>query len=115
MKLMTLEPDPSYGGGSEAMALAISHQLAARGHNIFLLHENEGSMLPAYREFATGVFQSNLPGFSLRAPLSTIACAVRIGQLARKHGIDAIFSAHLGYLRIGALVRGLYGIPFCFH
>jgi mannosyltransferase len=115
MKVMTLEPDPAYGGGSEAMALAISRELAARGHHIFLLHEVQGSMLPAYCEFVSGVFQRKLPGFSLRAPVETIACAIRIGRLARKQGIDAIFSAHLGYLRIGALVRRLYGIPFCFH
>jgi len=115
MKLMTLETDPSYGGGSEAMALAISRELAARGHDVFLLHECNGTMLPAYREFVAGSFQLKLPGFALRAPVSTIRCAMRIGALARKQGIDAVLSSHLGYLRIAALVRVLYGVPFCFH
>jgi mannosyltransferase len=31
------------------------------------------------------------------------------------HRIDVAFSSHLGFLRIGALVRSLYRIPFCFH
>lgn len=112
---MILEPNPSYGGGSEAMTLTISRGLAEHGHKVCLLHEIEGSMLPAYREFATEIFQMHLPGFSLHAPLSSLSCALRIGRLAQKHRVNAVLSGHLGFIRMGALVRGLYGIPFCFH
>jgi glycosyltransferase involved in cell wall biosynthesis len=115
MKLMILEPAPNFGGGSEAVSLDLGRELAKRGHKIVLLHEIEGSMLPAYREFVVEVCQLNLPGFSLRAPLRTLGCAVRIGHLARRIGIDGIFSSHLGYVRIGALIRCLFGVPFCFH
>src|SRR6266404_955288 len=112
MRLMTLEPNPSYGGGSEAMSFALSRELAERGHEIFLLHEFDGSMVTAYREFVAGVFRLSLPGFSIRAPLSTLACVARIGRLARTHKISAVLSSHLGFIRIGALVRSVYGIPF---
>ena len=115
MKLMILEPAPNFGGGSEAVSLDLGRELAKRGHKIVLLHEIEGSMLPAYREFVVEVCQLNLPGFSLRAPLRTLDCAVRIGHLARRIGIDGIFSSHLGYVRIGALIRCIFGVPFCFH
>jgi glycosyltransferase involved in cell wall biosynthesis len=115
MRLMALEPNPSYGGGSEKMILALSRELALRGHKVFLLHELEGSMLPNYLEFVSGTFRLSLPGFSLRAPLLTFHCAARIARLAYMHGINVILSSHLGLIRIAALVRGFYGIPFCFH
>jgi glycosyltransferase involved in cell wall biosynthesis len=115
MKLMTLEPDPSYGGGSEALSLALSRELARCGHSVHLVCEREGSMLPSYREFAAGIFRVGLPGFSRRAPASTIACAWRIGSLARKIGIDVVLCSHLGFLPIAALVRSLFDVRFCFH
>src|SRR5262245_46329384 len=115
MNLIILEPTPNFGGGSETVSLELGRQLARRGHQIILLHDNEGSMLPAYREFVAEVYQRSLPGFSLRAPLRTLACAMRIGRLARQLAIDGIFTSHIGYIRIGALIRSLLGIPFCVH
>jgi glycosyltransferase involved in cell wall biosynthesis len=115
MKIMILEPNPSYGGGCEAMSLAIGRQLVERGHEVCLLHELNGSMLAAYEEFITEKIQMHLPCFALRAPLSTLSCAMRIGRCAHTRGVDAVLSSHLGYIRSGALVRGLYGVPFCFH
>jgi glycosyltransferase involved in cell wall biosynthesis len=115
MRLITLETDPSYGGGSEAMAMALSCELSQRGHEVFLLHEANGSMVRAYREFAARTFQLSLPGFSFRAPLLTYHCVVEIGRLARRQGIDVILSSHLGFIRAAALMRAFYGIPACFH
>jgi glycosyltransferase involved in cell wall biosynthesis len=115
MKLMVLEPNPIYGGGSEGMALAISRELAARGHDIYLLHDVAGSMLPAYQEFATGVYRLSLSRFELRAPFATLRSVSRIGDLVRKLGIDVIFCSHPGYIQMAAFLRFIYGIPFCFH
>jgi glycosyltransferase involved in cell wall biosynthesis len=115
MKLLVLEPDPSHGGGSEAVTLSLSRELAQRGHQVILLHETQGSMLPDYGEFAAEIVRRPLPGFALRAPWRTLACVARIGSLARRLGIDAVVSSHLGFIRHGALVRAVYGIPFLFH
>jgi glycosyltransferase involved in cell wall biosynthesis len=115
MRLLMLEPDPSFGGGSEAVMLSLARELARRGHQIVLLHARDGSMLDDYREFASELVQQPLPGFALRAPLRTLACVWRIGRLARRLKIDAIVSSHLGFIRHAALVRRGFGIPACFH
>lgn len=115
MKLLVLEPDPSHGGGSEAVVLSLSRELAKRGHSIFLLHEMEGSMLAEYRDFSAETLRRALPGFAMRSPLRTLACVVRIGLVARRLGVDAIVSSHLGFIRHCALVRTFSGIPSCFH
>jgi glycosyltransferase involved in cell wall biosynthesis len=115
MRLMVLECNPSFGGGSEAIMLSLAQGLAARGHNICLLHDNEGSMLPLYRQFAAAVFQLRIASYSRQAPLSTVLSVARIGRLARKQRIDAIVSANLDAIFIGALLTGLYHIPCCLH
>lgn len=115
MDLLVLEPDPSFGGGSEAVMLSLARELAARGHRIVLLHEREGSMLADYRALGAELVQASLPGFSLRAPLRTIAGVLRIGRLARAARADAMVTSHLGYIRHAALIRPLFGIPTCFH
>lgn len=115
MKLLVLEPDPSHGGGSEAVILSLSRELSMRGHEVCLLHDAHGSMLPDYREFIAEEVEDRLPGFSFRAPLRTLACVARIAGHARRLGVGAIVSSHLGFIRHCALVRAMTGIPACFH
>jgi glycosyltransferase involved in cell wall biosynthesis len=115
MRLLVLEPDPSFGGGSEAVVLSLARELAGRGHGIVLLHERDGSMLDDYRAFAADTVQAALPGFALRAPLRTLGCVLRIGRIARATGADAILSSHLGFLQHAALLRRLAGVRACFH
>lgn len=115
MKLLILEPDPSHGGGSEAVMLSLSRELANRGHAICLLHDTDGTMLPDYRALAAQAIRRRLPGFSFRAPLRTLLCVARIAVAARRVGADAIVSSHLGFIRHCALVRAMTGIPACFH
>lgn len=95
--------------------LSLSRELAGRGHEVFLLHEEEGSMLADYAAFSAGLLQTRLPGFAMRAPLRTLAGIVKLGNLARGLGIDVVLSSHRGYIRHAALVRLLHGIPSCFH
>lgn len=115
MRLLILEPDPRHGGGSEAVMLSLGRELAGRGHDVALLHETSGSMLADYRGFCRDVVRRPLPGFALRHPWQTLGCVRTIGRVARELDIDAVLSSHLGFLRHAALVRRVYGIPFCFH
>lgn len=115
MKLLILEPDPSFGGGSEAVMLSLSQELAARGHRIVLLHEKAGTMLADYRACTEEQVQARLPGFAVRAPLRTIASVLRVGRVARSHDVDAIVSSHLGFIQHAAVIRRLFGVPSCFH
>lgn len=115
LRVLVLEPDPSYGGGSEAVILSLSRELAGRGHALSLLHETEGSMLAAYREFSSQIVRAPLPGFALRSPLRTLACVARIGRVARALRADVVLSSHLGFTRHAALLSVSGGVPFCFH
>ncbi|CAN5213933.1 hypothetical protein BH11PSE14_BH11PSE14_02760 [soil metagenome] len=115
MNLLIIEPDPSFGGGSEAVVLALARELVDRGHRIVLLHEHAGTMLADYRAFGTELVEASLPGFSLRAPLRTFACVLGIARVARANHVDAILSSHLGFIQHAALLRRLFGIHACFH
>ena len=115
MRLLILEPDPRHGGGSEAVMLSLGRELAGRGHDLALLHETSGSMLADYQGFCRDVVRRPLPGFALRQPRQTLGCVRTIGRVARELDINAVLSSHLGFLRHAALVRRVYGIPFCFH
>ncbi|MDQ3206482.1 MAG: glycosyltransferase family 4 protein [Pseudomonadota bacterium] len=115
MRLLILEPDPRHGGGSEAVMLSLGRELAGRGHEINLLHETSGSMLAHYQAFCRTVVRKPLPGFAMRQPHRTLGCVRTISRLARELDVDAVLSSHLGFLRHAALVRRVYGVPFCFH
>jgi glycosyltransferase involved in cell wall biosynthesis len=115
MRVLVLEPHPNHGGGSEAVSLDLSAELSRRGHEIVLLHDSEGTMLPRYRAFASAVVRRRLPGFARRAPLRTLASVTRLGAAARAARADVILSSHLGFIRHAALVRLAFGVPACFH
>ncbi len=115
MRIMFLEPKPDHGGGLEQVSLATAQYLAMRGHTIFLLHDSDGSMLPAYTNIVAKRFQIPLPGFARRRPVATFTAIRNIGYLARNHQIDLIFSSHLGSIPVAGCVSALYGTPFCFH
>jgi glycosyltransferase involved in cell wall biosynthesis len=115
VRIMVIEPDPSFGGGSEAMSLAVAQGLAWRDHELLLVHEWQGSMLPVYDAFVTKRFQFSLPGFPRRRPHRAAECIIRIGRLAQSESINAIISSHLGFIEVAAWVSAMYGIPWCFH
>ena len=115
LRLLVLEPDPSHGGGSEAVILSLARGLAARGHAVGLLHESQGSMLPDYSAFVVEQVRIRLPGFSFRAPFATAGAVLGIARAAVRFRADAILSSHLGFLRHCALVRTFTRIPSCFH
>lgn len=115
MKLLFVEPNPSYGGGSERVCLDLARWLAGRGHAIALLHDADGSMLPAYAAFGTQTRQMPLRPFGWRTLGASLRRARRIGCLARKLGVNVIVSSELHYLRLLALASRFSGVPVVFH
>jgi glycosyltransferase involved in cell wall biosynthesis len=112
---MVLEPAPNYGGGCEQVSLSLSQFLAKREHQIFLLHEAEGTMLSAYDSIVSRRFSASLPGFSRRRPYATLTSILQIGRLIREHQIEVLFSSHLGFIPVGAGLFSIFGTPTCFH
>ena len=115
MKLLFVEPNPSYGGGSERVCLDLARWLAGRGHAIALLHDADGSMLPAYAAFGTHTRQMALRPFGWRTFGSSLLRARRIGRLARSLGAEVIVASDVHYLRLLALASRFSGVPVAFH
>lgn len=115
MRVIVLEPDPSHGGGSEAVVLSVARGLASRGHEIVLLHDAHGSMMPAYQAFAVETLQRPLPGFARRSPIRTARGMATFVSAVRRSRAQAVVSSHLGYLRHAAVTRRMLGVPFLFH
>ena len=115
MKLLFVEPNPSFGGGSERVCLELARWLAGRGHAIALLHDADGSMLPAYAAFGTQTRQMALRPFGWRTLGASLRRARRIGCMARKQGVNVIVSSELHYLRLLALASRFSGVPVVFH
>ncbi|MCC3244467.1 glycosyltransferase family 4 protein [Methylocystis sp. WRRC1] len=72
-------------------------------------------MIPAYAAFISGRTRLDLPGFPLRQPLRAAAQIMRLARLIRENRIDTIFSSHLGFLRVAAVLRILTGARAFFH
>ncbi len=115
MRLLALEPHPSYVGGSETVAVSLSMELAARGHHLILLHDSAGPMIERYARFCERIIRRDLPGVSLRSPGQTLMAANRVKQVLEENRIDAAFSANVGCLESAALVSWISGVQFCFH
>lgn len=115
MRILAIEPHPVFGGGSEGILMSLSRELAARQHDLFLLYEIAGNMLPAYVSFCREVIQVRLMGFPRRRPLATWKEISSIGHTLRKYDIDVAVSSHLGFVPVQAIVRRLYGVPSLFH
>lgn len=99
----------------EGFVLALCRELVSRRHELFLLYDTPGSMLPTYECFCKDVIQTRLVGFRRRSPIETWNGIASIGHILRKRGIDVVVSSHLGFLPVQALVRRLYGVPSLFH
>jgi glycosyltransferase involved in cell wall biosynthesis len=115
MKLMIVEPEPQFGGGSEAVLLDLAKGLTLRGHQLFLVHEQDGSMLPAFDAFVIERLRARLPGFPRRRPGGAAGCIAAIGRSCRRWNIDAIIASNLRFIPVAAWVRAFYGTPWCFH
>lgn len=115
MKILVIEPQPEFGGGMEGVALNISRELAARGHDIILAYQCEGSMLSVYEQFGAVSVRIDLPGFPLRQPIRTLKQLIQLARLIKRKNIDTIFSSHLGFLRVAAALRIMTGAKAWFH
>ncbi len=115
MRVMVIEREPNYGGGSEQISLSLAQYLKARGHSLFLLHEQPGTMLSAYDAIVSERFQFALPGFARRRPVDTFTSINRIGRVIRDHRIDIAVTSYLGFIHVAPWVSAFHGARFCLH
>ena len=115
MRVMIIEREPNYGGGSEQISLSLAQYLKGRGHSLFLLHEQPGTMLGAYDAIVSDRFQFGLPGFARRRPVETFTAINRIGRVIRDQRIDISVTSFLGFIHVVPWVSALFGARFCLH
>lgn len=116
LRVTVIEPDPSFCGGSERFALDLARALAARGHEISLIHDQPGTMLSSYREFAERCCRTDLTPFGWRTLPASIARAHRIARLCRATAkADVLFASNVHVVRLLALVAGMSRLPAVFH
>jgi glycosyltransferase involved in cell wall biosynthesis len=115
MRILVIDPNPSFGGGMERFSLNLAAALSARGHSIFLAYEHAGTMLVDYRAFISGELATRLPGFPLRRPLQTLKQLIVLSRFIFRNDIELVFSSHLSFIRVGAALRCITGREAFFH
>jgi glycosyltransferase involved in cell wall biosynthesis len=115
MRIMVVEPDPRFGGGSEAVLLGLAKGLAQRGHRLVLVHQQEGSMVPAYDTFVSERIRTSLPGFPRRRPHRIVESIASLGRICRRQTIEVVICSHTGFIPVAAWATAIYGTPWCFH
>jgi glycosyltransferase involved in cell wall biosynthesis len=115
MKIAIFEPHPSFGGGSERVVLDISRQLATRDHDLFLMHDTPGTMVPAYSDFIKARRHMPLRAFGWRTLSQTLLRARRVADCWREWRVDVVFSSDVHYLRFLALAGCLARLPVVLH
>lgn len=115
MRILIIEPDPSHGGGMEAVSLRLAKELSRRGHSIFLAYARQGSMLSTYNSITEKSFKLDLVGFARRKPFRLFKQLLALRRVIREEKIDVIFSSHLGYIPVAATLKILTHVPAFFH
>jgi glycosyltransferase involved in cell wall biosynthesis len=115
MKILIVENNPQHGGGCETMSLQIGTELNLRGHDIYLAHESQGTMVETYSTFAKGIFRLNLTLFSWRRLKEAIRSIQCLAREIKKHKIDVVFTSHLGHIRDLSLLKTFYDVPSVFY
>ena len=115
MNVLFVEQSPRFIGGSERLSLSLCTFLSGRGHATYLLHEEDGDMVPAYAAVTRAIVRAPVRPLAIRRPLEVAASLRHLRRLLRQHRIDVIFSSQLGYVSLLALARRLWGVPTVFH
>ena len=115
MHLIALEQEPtSLRGGQEKNLIEICRDLAARGHKVTLLYEQEGNLLDQYREFCESTLHIDAYGFDRRRPktiLQFVRNVVGIGKIP-VYANSVVFSNVCHTATFGYALSRLRGLPF---
>src|SRR5207302_1068837 len=95
--------------------LDVSQNLATRGHEVFLLHDTMGTMLPMYDRFLKGRGQMQLRAFGWRTFGRSVLRARRAAHWWRQWHADVVFSSDIHYLRFLAVAGRIARIPVVLH
>jgi glycosyltransferase involved in cell wall biosynthesis len=115
LKIAVIEPDPSFGGGSERVVLDLGRGLTKRGHSLFLIHSAFGTMMEQYLEFVTDLKQTSLVPFGWRTLPNSLGRVAQIRRLLNLWKIDWILCSCPHYVELLSFVRRVCNTKVCFH
>ena len=116
MRLLVLENEPSHGRGGQEMSLFdICRGMAERGHQVHLLYNREGNLLPLYRGFCCSVTRAGEYSIDRKAlPRSLLQWARSLSAVSRT-GVDVVYcNQYLDALFAGMAARKLR-VPLVCH
>jgi glycosyltransferase involved in cell wall biosynthesis len=102
VNLLFVEERPRSGGGSERMSLALCQHAIRRGHQAWLVHEEAGDLVEAYR--GAGATTSQLPvhPVAVRQPVRAWRSFSALRRLTSTAAIDVIVTSQVNYVSLVA-------------
>lgn len=116
MKILSLVTVPSsQQGGMEWATLEVNQGLANRGHEIALVHRENGDFLPLYQNFCASVTQTRFHQAYIKNPVhSCLSIAKALAPILRLNP-DVVYVQKYHNSFFGALVARIKNIPMVCH
>jgi glycosyltransferase involved in cell wall biosynthesis len=115
MRLLFLEEQPRFGGGSERMSLALCQHAILRGHEATLAFATDGDMVPAYASAGASVQQVPARPLAFRQPAKAVRSTLSLRRLATAFRADILFTSQVSYVSLLAAVGKLTGTRTSVH
>lgn len=116
MKILSLVTVPSsQQGGMEWATLEVSRGLAQRGHEINLVHREDGDFLPAYQDFCASVTKARFHQQYINNPVyDALSIAKGLAPILRFNP-DVVYVQKYHNSFFGALIARLKNVPLVCH
>lgn len=116
MKILVFEKSPSsHRGGQEWCLLENCRGLAERGHEILLVHVEEGNFLKHYQEFCTQIVR--VPCFRMKVDQPVVSSIGWLRSVLQTSNLepDLIYTNHYNDIFFSAIVAHLKNLPLVCH
>jgi glycosyltransferase involved in cell wall biosynthesis len=98
MKLLFLEQQPRFTGGSERMSLALCQHAIARGHRVALVYAASGDMVDAYRRAGADCHHLPVLPMAVRRPATAWRSFRTLTSVVRREQTDVLFTSQTAYV-----------------
>jgi glycosyltransferase involved in cell wall biosynthesis len=116
MKILSLETVPSsQQGGMEWSTLEVCRGLYDRGHEIHLVHKEDGDFLPLYSEFCTSITQTRFHEQYITHPIHSAASLAKGLLPLIQLDPDVVYIQKYQNSFFGALIARLKRVPLVCH
>lgn len=115
MNLLFLEQRPKFGGGSERVTLSLCQHAIGRGHRAWLIYEEPGDMVDAYRAAGASCVETSIVPIAVREPRAAWRSLRQLRRLVTSNAIDVVFTSQVNFASLLAAVGQLTGTRTAIH